>query len=77
MTAGDYSKVFKQLLSKPVKLKKFLKHNKPKDRKFGFNTKKCVICGRVGCGHIEKYGLHLCRQCFRDNAGKLGFKKYK
>lgn len=75
MTAGDYKKVFKQLANKPVKLKKFLKHNKPKERKFGISTKKCIICGRLG-GHVTKYGLHLCRQCFRENAIKLGFKKY-
>lgn len=75
MTAGSYKKVFKQLEHKPVKLKKFLKHNEPKKRKFGINTKPCKICGRLG-GHIQKYGLHICRQCFRENAEKIGFKKY-
>ncbi len=76
MTAGSYKKVFKQLKNKPVKLKKFLKHNAPKKRKFGINSRPCRHCGRIG-GHIQKYGLHLCRQCFRDYAQKLGFKKYK
>jgi len=75
MTAGNYKKVFKQLKNKPVKLKKFLKHNAPKPRKFGINSKPCKTCGRLGA-HIKKYGLDLCRQCFRDNATKLGFKKY-
>lgn len=75
MTYSDYKKVFKQLKAKPVKLKKFMKHNAPKERKFGIGTKKCRRCGRTG-GHISKYGLNLCRQCFREIATKLGFKKY-
>jgi len=75
MTAGSYKKAFKQLKNKPIKLKKFLKHNAPKERKSGINAKPCKICGRLGA-HIQKYGLDVCRQCFRDNATKLGFKKY-
>ena len=35
MTTSDYRKEFKQLNSKPAKLKKFIKHNAPKERKFG------------------------------------------
>jgi len=76
MTAGSYKKVFKQLKNKPVKLAKFLKHNKPKDRTTGVNTRPCIHCGRIG-GHIQKYGIHMCRQCFREYATKLGFKKYR
>ena len=75
MTAGSYTKVFKQLQNKPAKLKKFLKHNKPKERNTGINTRPCTMCWRVG-GHIRKYGINMCRQCFRENATKLGFKKY-
>ena len=75
MTYSDYKKVFKQLKAKPVKLKKFLKHNKPKDRKFGISTKKCRRCGRVKA-HISQYGLGVCRQCFREIAVSLSFKKY-
>ncbi len=75
MTYKSYDKSFKQLESKPAKLKKFVKHNSPKDRKFGKNTAKCRRCGRIGA-HIRKYGLHLCRQCFRETALTLGFKKY-
>ncbi|MEA3379058.1 MAG: 30S ribosomal protein S14 [Nanoarchaeota archaeon] len=58
-----------------MKLKKYQKHNAPKKRSTGINTRPCRICGRIG-GHIQKYGLHICRQCFRENAKKLGFKKY-
>ncbi len=75
MTYSSHTKAFKQLKSKPFKLKKFLKHNAPKERNSGKATKKCIRCGRVG-GHISKYGLGLCRQCFREIAPKIGFKKY-
>ncbi|MBT3416464.1 30S ribosomal protein S14 [Candidatus Woesearchaeota archaeon] len=75
MTAADYKKAYVQLKAKPVKLAKFIKHNKPKDRSCGIALKKCKMCGRNG-GHIQKYGLSLCRQCFRETAKKLGFKKY-
>ncbi|MFH1210924.1 MAG: 30S ribosomal protein S14 [archaeon] len=56
-------------------MKKYLKHNTPKDRKFGKQTKRCVRCGNPRA-HICKYGLHLCRRCFRENAKSLGWKKY-
>lgn len=75
MTVSDHKKVFKQLKAKPVKMKRYLKHNKPKDRKVGLATKRCRRCLRVG-GHVGKYGLNLCRHCFRDIATKIGFKKY-
>lgn len=75
MTTSDHKKVFTQLKAKPAKLKKFMKHNAPKERKTGKNIKRCRNCGRTG-GHIQKYGLQLCRQCFRETATKLGFKKF-
>ena len=74
MTASDWKKVLKQLRRKPVVMQKFLKHNKPKERKFGIAARKCEKCGRYGA-HISQYGLHLCRQCFREMAEELGFKK--
>jgi len=76
MTTSDHTKVLKQIGGKPGKLKKYQKHSTPKERKFGQSTKKCVRCGRTG-GHIAKYGLHLCRQCFREHANELGFKQYQ
>ena len=75
MTTSDYKKVFKQLKAKPAKLKKFLKFNAPKKRSCGISLRKCVRCGRTRA-HISKYGLHLCRQCYRDIAIKIGFKKF-
>jgi small subunit ribosomal protein S14 len=35
----------------------------------------CVLCDRKR-GLVRRYGLNLCRQCFRDKAMELGFKKY-
>ena len=75
MTYSNYEKAFKQLKVKPAKLKKFIKHNAPKKREFGIAVRRCLLCGRMGA-HIRSYGLHLCRQCFRLNAKKMGFKKY-
>lgn len=76
MTTSNYEKMFKQLKAKPVKLKKYIKHNAPKERSCGAALKKCRRCGRMKA-HISRYGLHLCRQCFRETAVKLGFKKYQ
>ena len=75
MTYSDHRKMLKQLKVKPAKMKKFVKHNAPKDRSCGRALKRCSRCGRIGA-HIGKYGLKLCRQCFRDIANKIGFKKY-
>ncbi len=75
MVASDWRKILKQLKKKNVKMEKFLKHNKPKERKIGIAAKKCERCGRFGA-HISSYGLNLCRQCFREIAKELGFKKY-
>ncbi len=75
MTASDWRKILKQLKNKPEKKKKFLKHNKPKERKIGIAVKKCERCGRFGA-HISSYGLNLCRNCFRETAESIGFKKY-
>jgi len=75
MTTSSYTKMFKQLKNKPAKLKKYMKHNSPKERKFGKQTKRCVRCGNSR-GHIGRYKLNLCRRCFREDAKNLGFKKY-
>ena len=75
MTTSDHKKVYKQLASKPAKLAKYIKHNAPKERKFGRTSKKCKICGRHSA-NIGKYKLNLCRTCFREIATKIGFKKY-
>lgn len=75
MTASDWKKITKQLKGKPEKLAKFIKFNKPKERKIGIAVKKCERCGRFGA-HLSQYNLNLCRQCFREIANEIGFKKY-
>ncbi len=75
MTTSDPRKMMKQLRTKPVKLKKYLKHNMPKERTTGRARWKCARCGRIG-GHVRRYGLNLCRHCFREIAVKIGFKKF-
>ena len=41
-----------------------------------FGRKKgCLRCGRKR-GIVRRYGMHLCRQCFREIAPDIGFKKY-
>jgi len=75
MTASDGKKILKQLRRKPVIRDKFLKHNKPRDRKTGVASRKCERCGRHG-GHINQYNLNFCRHCFREIAVEIGFKKY-
>ena len=75
MTVSSYKKMFKQLRAKPVKLARYLKNNKTKDRAYGAQTKFCKRCHNTR-GLISKYGIGLCRKCFRDIATKIGFKKY-
>jgi len=75
MTASDWRKLHKQLKNKPAIARKFLKHNKPKARKFGVAAKKCERCGRYGA-RVGQYRLNYCRQCFREIAEDIGFKKY-
>lgn len=75
MTTSSYTKAFTQLDAKPVIRKKFTKHNKPKERKCGTALRKCRRCGRTAA-YISKYKIGLCRQCFRETAKILGFKKY-
>ncbi|RLJ09652.1 MAG: 30S ribosomal protein S14, partial [Candidatus Aenigmatarchaeota archaeon] len=61
----------KQILNKPEKLIRFKKYNIPKKRKFGKSVYRCRKCGRTG-GVIRKYGILYCRQCFREEAERLG-----
>ena len=43
--------------------------------KYGKGSRPCRRCGSYGA-IVRSYGLILCRQCFREVAEKLGFKKY-
>ncbi|MBD3209321.1 30S ribosomal protein S14 [Candidatus Woesearchaeota archaeon] len=75
MTTTNHTKVLEQIGHKQAKHERYQKHNTPKERKHGAATKRCGRCGRTRA-HIGKYGLNLCRQCFRETAERLGFKKY-
>jgi len=75
MIIMSYEKNVKQIQNKPLKLARYEKFNKSKKRKFGKNIYKCRNCRRTG-GIIRQYGLLYCRQCFREEAEKLGFRKY-
>jgi small subunit ribosomal protein S14 len=46
-----------------------------KKKAYGKGKIECRKCGRHG-GIIRKYGLNYCRQCWREIAKKIGFKKY-
>ena len=35
----------------------------------------CKVCGSRR-GVIRKYGMQICRRCFKERAPKMGFKKY-
>ncbi len=75
MTISDYRKILLVIKNKPGKVAKYNKHNVPKKRNCGVTTNKCAVCLKSG-SHVGKYGVGLCRYCFRDYAKKLGFKKY-
>lgn len=47
-----------------------------KQRQFGKGSRHCARCGTYN-GLVRRYGINLCRQCFREVAGNLGFKKFR
>ena len=47
---------------------------KERQKKYG-RVEGCKRCGRKR-GIIRRYGMNLCRQCFREVAEEMGFKKY-
>jgi ribosomal protein S14 len=49
--------------------------NEKKEGKFRKSRIYCRIC-RNNKGMIHRYGINLCRRCFKDMAEKIGFKKY-
>merc|ERR1712107_707498 len=44
-------------------------------RKYGQGSRNCRACSNRH-GMIRKYGLNLCRQCFREYANDIGFKSW-
>ncbi|KNZ54107.1 uncharacterized protein VP01_3042g7 [Puccinia sorghi] len=41
---------------------------------FGKGSRCCKVCNHTA-GLIRKYGLNICRQCFRERAAAIGFSK--
>ena len=42
--------------------------------KYGAGSRKCRVCATTR-GVIRKYGLMMCRRCFREKAVAIGFQK--
>lgn len=76
MTTSNWKKAFTQLEKKPDVKKKYIKHNSPKERAHGIATRSCKLRGSHRA-HISKYGLNICRKCFRQYATDLGFKQFR
>ena len=45
-------------------------------RKYGKGSRGCRVCDHQA-GLIRKYGLNLCRQCFRERSATIGFHKVR
>lgn len=43
---------------------------------YGKGSRRCRVCSNQG-GLIRKYGMNICRQCFREYAKDIGFVKYR
>ncbi|MCS7112269.1 MAG: 30S ribosomal protein S14 [Ignisphaera sp.] len=51
------------------------KFRAPAERRYGRGAQVCRRCGNRDA-IIQKYGIYLCRQCFREVAGIMGFRKF-
>ncbi|KAI8848400.1 40S ribosomal protein S29 [Chytridium lagenaria] len=45
-------------------------------RNYGKGSRSCRVCAHQA-GLIRKYGLNICRQCFREYSKDIGFLKYR
>ncbi|KAJ5391264.1 hypothetical protein N7509_006754 [Penicillium cosmopolitanum] len=45
-------------------------------RKYGKGARSCRVCAHRA-GLIRKYGMNICRQCFREKSADIGFNKYR
>jgi len=44
-------------------------------RNYGKDSRACRVCHSKR-GVIQKYGMNVCRKCFKENTEIMGFKKY-
>ena len=71
----NFNKVLNQLKNKPGKMAKFLKHNSPKERKYGRLKSACRFTKNTH-GVLGQYGIKMNRRLFRLSAKEIGFKKF-
>ncbi|KAI4937026.1 40S ribosomal protein S29 [Alternaria infectoria] len=45
-------------------------------RTYGKGSRECRVCTHPA-GLIRKYGLNICRQCFREKSSDIGFVKVR
>ncbi|KAF7506769.1 hypothetical protein GJ744_011381 [Endocarpon pusillum] len=45
-------------------------------RTYGKGSRECRVCTHKA-GLIRKYGLNICRQCFREKSQDIGFIKHR
>ncbi|SBS79844.1 40S ribosomal protein S29 [Plasmodium ovale curtisi] len=45
-------------------------------KKYGQGSRQCRVCSNRHA-IIRKYNINICRQCFRERADIIGFKKIK
>ncbi|KAJ4389501.1 40S ribosomal protein S29 [Gnomoniopsis smithogilvyi] len=45
-------------------------------RGYGKGARSCRVCTHRA-GLIRKYGLNICRQCFREKSADIGFQKVR
>ncbi|KAL1589885.1 Small ribosomal subunit protein uS14 [Cladosporium halotolerans] len=45
-------------------------------RTYGKGSRECRVCTHKA-GLVRKYGLNICRQCFREKATDIGFHKHR
>ncbi|KAH9877834.1 hypothetical protein J1614_003051 [Plenodomus biglobosus] len=45
-------------------------------RTYGKGARECRVCTHPA-GLIRKYGLNICRQCFREKSADIGFVKHR
>ncbi|KAL2357637.1 ribosomal protein S14p/S29e-domain-containing protein [Cryomyces antarcticus] len=45
-------------------------------RTYGKGARQCRVCTHTA-GLIRKYGLNICRQCFREKSEDIGFTKVR
>lgn len=70
-----FERIAKTLKGKPAKYKRFIKFNKHKMQPHDKRQNACTRCNRPEA-HIKIHGLNYCRECFREIAEDIGFKKY-